>query len=254
MIVNINNDLLMKKGIYKIVNTITNDFYIGSTIATFKSRIANHKTQYKKYKTEQKRKILPILYNAFDKYGFDNFNFIIIEFIDDTTIIKNVEELYINNLNPKYNVCKEPSKGGSPNKGRKLSKEWRDNIAIQSAKYKHSNDTLELKTKQNKELSSKYRIQHDDIIFEGSLIDCSIFCNVSDTTFLRWFKGINNTKWTITKLKKQSKTINVYMETEILSFKSFGECDRYFNMWRGYTSTIILRNALIIDKYKYEII
>ena len=58
-------------------------------------------------------------------------------------------------------------------------------------------------------------------------------------------------------IKTQKKKIKVYIENEIKIFKSYSECDKFFNMWRGYTSTLIndkLTSKLIIDKYKYEIV
>lgn len=64
-----------------------------------------------------------MLHNAFKKYDISNFKFEILEIIEDKSIIRLREEFYIKTLNPKYNICKEPSKGGSPNLGRKLSKE-----------------------------------------------------------------------------------------------------------------------------------
>lgn len=61
-----------------------------------------------------------------------------------------------------------------------------------------------------------------------------------------------NGKWKnykITKLSKQSKTIIV----DNIEFDSFAECDRYFNMWRGYTSQCVKRKELILDVYDYYV-
>lgn len=41
--------VLSKKGIYKIINTITNDFYIGSASRTFKERFKEHCRYYEQY-------------------------------------------------------------------------------------------------------------------------------------------------------------------------------------------------------------
>lgn len=56
-------------GIYKITNKITGDFYIGSS-KNIKSRWINHKKPYT-WKLYPRVK----LYQAFLKYGLDNFTF-----------------------------------------------------------------------------------------------------------------------------------------------------------------------------------
>ena len=50
--------------------------------------------------------------------------------------------------------------------------------------------------------------------------------------------------------------IKVFKDNSEIIFNSFSECDNYFNMWRGYTSTLVNKQTknLIIDKYKYELI
>lgn len=241
-------------GIYKITNTVTNDFYIGSTLRTFKTRFLSHTSQYKRFK-EGARNNHPKLNSAYNKYGFENFTFEILLKVEDKSFILKEEERLINLLNPKYNICREPTKGGSPNKGRKLTSTWKENIGKRSAKYKHSENVLKLKTLQNKELSSKYRIFSKEESFEGSLIDCSKFCGYNHTSLLNWVKNKSkNKKWSIEKLKSQKKQIEVCIENEIFVFKSFSECDRHFLMWRGYTSTKTLRKELLMDKYTYKII
>jgi hypothetical protein len=60
----------------------------------------------------------------------------------------------------------------------------------------------------------------------------------------------------IDKLSTQSKKIKVFLDSQEILFNSYSECDKYFNMWRGYTSTLLKskNNKLIIDKYNYELI
>lgn len=60
----------------------------------------------------------------------------------------------------------------------------------------------------------------------------------------------------INVLSKQSRKIKIFKDSEELIFNSFNECDRYFNMWRGYTSTLINKKIknLFIEKYEYELI
>ena len=99
-------------GIYKIKNTINNDFYIGSTIESFNKRKNKHLSEFKNNKSKCKK-----LSNAINKYGVENFEFIIIKSFKNKKdskrtkkIIVNLEEKYINILNPKYNICKHPTK------------------------------------------------------------------------------------------------------------------------------------------------
>ena len=81
-------------GIYKITNTITGDFYIGSS-RNIKLRYANHKSpsNWKKYPNIK-------LYKAMQKYGMDNF---IIDIIEETFNLKEREQYYIDQLKPIYN-------------------------------------------------------------------------------------------------------------------------------------------------------
>ena len=81
-------------GIYKVANTITGDFYIGSS-KNIQLRWANHKspstwTLYPRVK----------LYQAFIKYGLNNFTFDIIE---ETADLHTREQYYIEQLKPSYN-------------------------------------------------------------------------------------------------------------------------------------------------------
>lgn len=63
----------MEKYIYKIENLINHKIYIGQT-NNYKRRFIEHKNRG--YKKDTK-----VLYYAFDKYGIENFDFSIIEFV-----------------------------------------------------------------------------------------------------------------------------------------------------------------------------
>lgn len=246
------------KGIYQITNLITNDIYIGSTTVSFVKRYYKYKSSYKRYIEGATRSCHPYLFNAITKYGWDNFRFSILESLKlDEFEIRLKEECYINELNPKYNICKRPSRGGSPNSGRKLSDEWKKRIGEKSKNYKHTNnaDVYAKMVLKNKNTSSLYQITKNDEIFIGSLIECSIKFNVDSVTIISWSKKENNNLgWKVIKIKSQRKKLKVFFENEILIFSTLGECDRHFNMWRGYTSTKTLRSELILDKYHYEFI
>ena len=248
----------ISKGIYKITNLINGDFYIGSTLRTFHIRYANYKSSYKRYKEGVTRAFHPYLFNAYNKYGYENFEFSIVEIINgDKKEILNREEYYINTLKPVYNICKRPTVGGSPNSGRKLSPEWKNKIGEKSKLYKHSDteEVLKKVTQKNKDTSSLYRVWNKDREYIGSLIDCTKFIPIDVVQLLRWYNKECNSRegWQVEKLKSQKKRIKVKFETGDITFNSFGECDRYLNMWRGYTSTKTLRDELLMDKYEYEI-
>jgi group I intron endonuclease len=134
-----------EKGLYYIKNLITNQIYIGSTRSTFYRRITGHITALNRDEHANER-----LQHSYNKYGIENF-FVFIKPLkcSDFEILQREENL-IKRLKPYYNICQEPTKGGKPNKGRKLSQSWKDNIAEKSKQYKHSEDTLKLVTENNK--------------------------------------------------------------------------------------------------------
>ena len=65
-------------GIYKITNTVTNDFYIGSS-KNIEKRWAYHKCKHTWMQTAK-------LYQAFNKYGIKSFR---LEIIEETTDLNN---------------------------------------------------------------------------------------------------------------------------------------------------------------------
>lgn len=81
-------------GVYKITNTITGDFYIGSS-KNIKDRWAAHKC----ISTWSENPGMK-LYQAMAQYGLSNFKFDIIE---ETDNLKEREQYYIDLLTPSYN-------------------------------------------------------------------------------------------------------------------------------------------------------
>ena len=88
----------MKKisGIYKITNTITGDFYIGSS-NNVKQRWAAHKwkSTWNRYPNSQ-------LYQDMQKYGVENFVFEVLEEVEIYSL-KETEQQFIETLKPTYN-------------------------------------------------------------------------------------------------------------------------------------------------------
>ena len=83
-------------GVYKITNTVTNDFYIGSS-KNIKLRWAAHKcpSSWKKQPSNQ-------MYLDMQKYGVDKFEFQILEEVESEHL-KEVEQQFIEKLKPIYN-------------------------------------------------------------------------------------------------------------------------------------------------------
>ena len=83
-------------GVYKITNTITGDFYIGSS-KNIKQRWTDHKkpSMRKKYPNNQ-------LYKDMQKYGVDKFAFQILAEVEPERL-KEVEQQFIEKLQPTYN-------------------------------------------------------------------------------------------------------------------------------------------------------
>ena len=83
-------------GVYKITNTVTGDFYIGSS-NDVKRRCAEHKkpSTWKRFPNNQ-------LYQDMQKYGLDKFDFQVIEEVEIEKL-KETEQQFIETLKPTYN-------------------------------------------------------------------------------------------------------------------------------------------------------
>jgi hypothetical protein len=85
--------------VYKITNLINNDFYIGSSCNLVK-RYYTHLDHIRKNKSSCTR-----LIRAVNKYKEENFKFEILVECPKEYVLK-LEQWFLNNLNPKYNICK----------------------------------------------------------------------------------------------------------------------------------------------------
>lgn len=104
-----NKGIPTKAGIYRIINTINNKYYIGSSL-NISDRISNHKYLLKNNKHKS-----PYLQNAVNKYSIDNFVVEVLEIIPDEEITDNqyvadVEQQWLDAYMPYlkengYNLC-----------------------------------------------------------------------------------------------------------------------------------------------------
>lgn len=149
----------MKTGIYKILNIITNDFYIGSA-CNYYNRKSKHLGMLRRNLHNNKH-----LQNAYNKYKEESFKFILIEeCLKENLYIR--EQWYIDNLKPNYNIClfvegrlglfheqstkdkiKESVTRFHKEKG--LSKESKEKIANTLKGRKHSKETIEKRRQAN---------------------------------------------------------------------------------------------------------
>lgn len=251
-----------KTGVYKIINKINGNFYIGSTCRSFKSRFHEHQNSLVRKLENGAKFDTPHLCNAFVKYGFENFELEILEIIDsnDHQFIRNREDYYIKSLKPHYNICEDPEYGGKPNKNRKLTEEWKQKIAKKSAQYKHNEESLKIVSENNKANACKIIFTKDDksMYFKSWVEVANYFKIKQSCSQIRKCMKTNKPYkgWMVSQQTTQKKKIKVFFsETETKIYDSFNECDRNLDMWRGYTSTMVTRNInLLKDKYHYEII
>ena len=86
---------ISKSGIYKIINKLNNQIYIGSSIH-INRRLNEHKSSLKNNKHYNK-----FLQNSYNKYGKEHFDFKILEECDN---LLEREQYYIDTLKPTYNL------------------------------------------------------------------------------------------------------------------------------------------------------
>ena len=116
--------------VYKITNTVTCDFYIGSS-KNVKQRWACHKCK----STWNEHSNNP-LYLDMQKYGVDKFAFEILEEVEAEKL-KETEQQFIETLKPTYNRCN--AKGLNIERCKECDKEYRKSDKYQKSHRKSSN-------------------------------------------------------------------------------------------------------------------
>ena len=131
-------------GIYKITNTITNDFYIGSS-KNIKQRWIDHKkpSTWKKYPNNP-------MYQDMQKYGIDKFEFQVIEEVEIDSL-KEMEQQFIETLKPTYNQMN--AKGLNVERYKEYKKEYEKSEKRKKAKKEYE------KTEKRKKYKEEYNNQ-----------------------------------------------------------------------------------------------
>lgn len=116
--------------VYIAKNTVNNNVYIGATKRDLKTRVYDHK---KTYNNPESRLYDLKLYSAMRKYGFDNFEFEILEECEDSNLDE-LEKAYIQ----KYNSVKNGYNEALGGKGKPL---WTDS-QLEACKILYENNWL----------------------------------------------------------------------------------------------------------------
>lgn len=126
--------------VYKIFNTITNDFYIGSS-----KDVKRRWNQHKRTSVWEDKQTNP-LYQDFQKYGLDKFRFQILAPVRPE-YLKDVEQEFIDLLHPTYNNFN--AKGWDIERQKETKRKYR-----QTSEYKESHKEYN-KTDKGKEVCRK---------------------------------------------------------------------------------------------------
>ena len=135
------NKKIDKCGIYKIINTINQKIYVGS------SKNINIRWERHKYDLIHNKHRNPHLQNSWNKYGENNFLFEIIKIVKDYNNLLKEEQFYLDALNPfqdnGFNICKQAAGGDNnanhPNKKeiyKKISKTKKEKFKNMSSEEK----------------------------------------------------------------------------------------------------------------------
>lgn len=115
------NDDLSKSGIYIIQNMINHKVYVGSTV-WFKERMNSHFNKLRKKEHDCEH-----LQRSFNKYGRDNFEFKVIEYISDIEKLNSREQFWFGFYSVRnHNLCFNSSPTAGSNRGISFSEEQKN--------------------------------------------------------------------------------------------------------------------------------
>lgn len=153
---------LKLKAIYKILNTVNGKFYIGST-NHFLSRIQTHKSYLNLNKHPN-----ALLQHAWNKYGKEKFQFIVLEEVEAEVDLVSREQYYLDTLNPPYNIVK---------------------IANSTLGYKHHPDTLLKISEAAKKPVIQYNLNLEVVQEWNSIREAATNLKISESHITECCKG-----------------------------------------------------------------
>jgi group I intron endonuclease len=134
-------------GIYKILNKANGKYYVGSSIDLNK-RWSSHKKSLIRNKHPNIH-----LQRAWNKYGMDNFEFGILEYVNENDLLKHEQKYLEDEDENRYNICRTAGN----TLGIKASSETRLKMSLQRRGVKRCPCSEERKRKQSKTLKERYK-------------------------------------------------------------------------------------------------
>lgn len=237
-----------QSGIYTIVVETKNKnyLYIGST-KCFKIRFTKHVSLLKTNNHSSK-----FLQNLYNKYGSNSIFFEPIKEIHDLRKMILYEGILIRLFKPELNTCLYPEFSGSPNLGRKLSKEWKKNLNNGGYLHKNSNNIQKI-IKNNKEGGTSIKMikkETKEILLFKTMRELNNHFNTKYSLVRLSKDGCKLNKiYDIEILKTQKKKVKLKKDGKFKTFSSASNCDKYLNLWRGATSNAIINNNGVLQNF-----
>lgn len=141
--------------VYKITNTVTGDFYIGSS-KNVKQRWASHKCH-----STWKKCTNNLMYLDMQKYGVDKFDFQILEEVE-SDFLKEKEQQFIEMLKPTYNNNR--AKGLDVDRQKEYQKKYQKEYQKKYQKYDKRKEYMKKYQKeyQKSDKYKKYKKEYDN--------------------------------------------------------------------------------------------
>jgi len=206
------------KAIYQILNKVNGKFYIGSS-KKVEQRLRDHINKLRLNKNN-----CGIVQNAWNKYGEENFEFIVLEYVENEEKLIEKEQYYLDTLKPHYNIRKV----AESNRGVKRTPEALIKFSISNSKPVIQYD---LEGNFIKEWKSVKSVANSLNVSAGTVSGC---CNGNQKTckgFILKFKD-NHIEY------KGSKHKRKFTDEEFKEFKINRTAKQYKIHFNGKTITI----------------